>query len=48
MGRFLRRILVILFLLLVLGIAVFGLLRGQYRVVIRDLAITQEIGRAHV
>ena len=41
MGRFLRRILVILFLLLVLGIAVFGLLRGQYRVVIRDLAITQ-------
>lgn len=41
MGSFLRRILLILFFLLVLAIAAFGLLRGRYRNVIRDLAVTQ-------
>lgn len=41
MGRILRRILLILFVLLVLCLAAFGLLRGQYRGVIQDLAVTQ-------
>lgn len=41
MGRFLRRILLAAFLALVGCIAAFGLLRGQYRDVIRDLAVTQ-------
>lgn len=41
MGRFLRKILLILFAILVLSIAVFGLFRGRYRDVIQDLAVTQ-------
>ncbi len=41
MGRFLRKILLLLFVLLVLFLAVFGLFRGRYRDVIRDLAVTQ-------
>ena len=41
MGRILRGILRILLVLLVLCLAAFGLLRGQYRGVIQDLAVTQ-------
>lgn len=41
MGRFVRRMALLLFVFLALGLALFGLLRGQYRDVIRDLAVTQ-------
>lgn len=41
MGRILRMILRLLLVLLVLCLAAFGLLRGQYRGVIQDLAVTQ-------
>ncbi len=41
MGRFFRKILLLLFVSLVLFLAAFGLLRGRYRDVIRDLAVTQ-------
>ena len=41
MGRILRGILRLLLVLLVLCLAAFGLLRGQYRGVIQDLAVTQ-------
>ena len=41
MARFLRKLLLILFLLLVVFLAAFGLLREKYRLVIRDLAETQ-------
>lgn len=41
MGRFLQRISLLLFILLVLFLVAFGLFRGRYREVIRDLAVTQ-------
>lgn len=41
MVRWLKRTVMLLFFLLVLLLAVFGLLRGRYRDVIRDLAVTQ-------
>lgn len=41
MGRLFRKLMLLLFVMLVLALAAFGLLRGQYREVIRDLAVTQ-------
>ena len=41
MGRFLHKISAVLFVLLILFLAAFGLFRGRYRDVIRDLAVTQ-------
>ena len=41
MGRILHKISAVLFVLLILFLAAFGLFRGRYRDVIRDLAVTQ-------
>lgn len=41
MGRFLHKIMFLVFFLLVLLLAAFALFRGRYRDVIRDLAVTQ-------
>lgn len=41
MRRFFHRVMLVLFLCLVLFLAVFGLIRERYRLVIRDLAQTQ-------
>lgn len=41
MGRWFRRLLLFLFVLMVAFLAVFGLIREKYRLVIRDLAETQ-------
>ena len=41
MGRFLRKMMILPFVLLVLFLVIFGLFRGRYREVIQDLAVTQ-------
>ena len=41
MGRFLHKLMFLVFILLVLFLVAFGIFRGRYRDVIRDLAVTQ-------